>query len=534
MFKEWMKFLTNQKGLSLVQLGVALGISGLLSVVMLKQTTNTQKSNKKFEQVNDINMFTSDIAIKLSSKQSCEATLKGKVFSANTPTSIDEIKMRLPTGIENIILKTGNKYIGDKLQIDDIKVVAIDEENFELLITYTNLSIKEGYNKIIKSIQVPVVTTLAGTNYTVTDCFYSNTEAVSGVANNVANICEGDGLVIDAGDNCEIKNFVSPYASTLNCPQGQALVDIQYNPMNLTYSGVCKKVFQMVPGCTGNRVQSASDDGSLVCLNVLNLVDSSARPRIYENSSCELSLSGNRLRLDCSCAPSCAPASNICAGTIDYTSNKCGSPCGTSGTKTTGSCDSCTPSSGSCDAPAGNVCVGETAYGNDNCGSPCSKPGTKTTGSCSSCTGCSADSSSVCTGGTAYGVDSCGNSCSIPGSKTPTCPSANDVCQGTTNTDPDGCGGTCNVVGTKTTGSCAAGTSCSDYVSGGGSGSRCCASPTVTCCPSSNPSCILGGPGSATGLSTSDGLYYFNHSMCPPGYPVLDGESGSTCLMAAP
>jgi hypothetical protein len=526
------KFIHNQRGVSLVQLGIALGITGALSLVMLKQTTTTQKSNSKFKKVSDINMFTADLAIKLGSKQSCEATLKGKTFTTDNPTTINELKMLLPTGDEKIIAEIGKKYVGETLEVEDIKVIVAGPENLEIVMTYKNLNIKQGYNKLIKSFTTPVVTTVSGTNYTVTDCFFSDTEAVTGITNNINAICEGDGVIIDAASNCQIKDYIEPYASTLNCPLGESLVDITYNATTYTYSGVCKKVFEIDPGCVGKRVKNVGTDGILACLNVADIIDSTSKPQLFENSVCELIYASGKLKLECSCAPSCAAANTICQGTIDNTSNKCGSPCGTAGTKTTGSCENCTPDPATCNAPAANVCVGETAYGYDNCGSPCSKPGTKTDGSCASCTGCSADPSTVCIGDTAFGVDSCGSPCSVPGTKTcsctPSCPAAADVCQGTTNNDPDGCGGFCNVAGTKTTAPCGGGPdNCTNYINAN-PGSRCCGQPKVPCCHDSNPGCISGGPEAFGDGPYDDGLWYYEHSYCPPGFSTL--ESGTMCI----
>ena len=48
-----MKLFNNQRGVSLVQLVVAMGITGIFSVVMMRQQTNISKQQRRFKQKSD-------------------------------------------------------------------------------------------------------------------------------------------------------------------------------------------------------------------------------------------------------------------------------------------------------------------------------------------------------------------------------------------------------------------------------------------------------------------------------------------------
>lgn len=483
-----MKLFNNQRGVSLVQLVVAMGITGIFSVVMMRQQTNISKQQRRFKQKSDMTSFSSQIGMQLTSKQSCEASFKDLTLSTTDSTALTNLKMTLPNGENKTILEVGKKYIGEKIKVNSINAVVVNPEKIKVNIEFENLAIKQGYNKIIESQEYSIFSEAVSGGIKVKDCFYSDQKNLEDATVNSHILCAGDGVKVDGTFNCQVKDYFNPYNSTLDCPAGKSLVDITYNDTTYSYQGVCEDIFQPMSGCIGNRIKQVNENGSLVCLNAVDMVNTGMAATLYENSNCTLQVTGGRVGLSCTCTPSCAPASSICAGTIDNSSNHCGSPCGTAGTKTTGSCASCTPST--CDAPAATTCVGDVASGSDNCGNPCTLNGTLSTGPCApACVGCSADPTTACVGDDASGVDSCG--------------------------------ALCTVAGTKTDGVCDSSPAmCTDDMTG--AGSYCCSETTKICEGSGTTINALDGP------YAGDGLFLFNDSQC--GVDVIEVSGLASCL----
>jgi len=157
-----MKFLKNSQGMSLVSVMVAIGLTGVLSVILMKlseQQANVQRRANLDQDFNEaITLFRSMII----KQDSCNATLQGVTIGSK----IDELRFDYDTEKEAFaeVQSTGTyaeakKFRGTKLVLREMKVTEAEpfaEKIIQLVATFERPSKALGGTIISKKFEVPV------------------------------------------------------------------------------------------------------------------------------------------------------------------------------------------------------------------------------------------------------------------------------------------------------------------------------------------------------------------------------------------
>ena len=102
-------FLKRQAGFSIMEVMIAAGLLGIVSLGVMQLTKNMTKSSKTDAQRAEFNQLTNQIQSLLKDEYSCESTLLG-VSPAGSGTSITQVKRKKPDGTSSVVFESGNSY----------------------------------------------------------------------------------------------------------------------------------------------------------------------------------------------------------------------------------------------------------------------------------------------------------------------------------------------------------------------------------------------------------------------------------------
>lgn len=304
-----MKALSNNKGFSLTQVMVGLGISGILSLAIMKQISTSQKSQATFEKKQAIDRFMDRVSRQFATKKVCDINFAG----GPTEKSIETLLSSRPGTAPNSyapILQVGEEYLGRTFRVDSMALSDASEgpeSKARLSITFKKLGQDDGYDIVKKEIVFPAK--ISGD--VIQSCYYDFAQISEDLMSELAqSICEGMGAEVDANDNCQFKSFDQSNLDGLNCPPGEALTQLTMDPSTYVYNYYCNPVLNYnSASCPTGLVKSVTNSGDIVCLAPATLIDPTTS-QVANGSSCGLQLQAGKLKLVCSGgAP--APSFNI-------------------------------------------------------------------------------------------------------------------------------------------------------------------------------------------------------------------------------
>lgn len=205
----------NRKGFSLLEIMVALGLLGAVSVVGLKIMSNNFQSTKTSQTLSEFNVVYSNIYQNFLNANSCEATLGNDDIRT---TTIIDIKNKIGAPIYDKI----NKFGSGTLQITNIELKGIQnlglatfrslEDSFEKNpipvgeVSYAEINLEITFEKIANGvlggkqiIRRFLLRIEADENYKITKCFSTINDTVESTKEQV---CEDFGGVYSAATGC--------------------------------------------------------------------------------------------------------------------------------------------------------------------------------------------------------------------------------------------------------------------------------------------------------------------------------------------
>jgi len=331
-----MNFSLNQKGVSLVQLIIAIAISALVAAAIMKQTVQSQKQVKEFQRSAEIDNFFNEISKSLSIKKNCDHNFATKAPTINTIAFIEALDVN---DVAFKILEKNKKYLAKAITINNIELEPNTQAGIlNLIVTFTKEYTKKGYTEVKKTILLSADHDGA----TINSCLFDLNNYTDSVIVDAAKACQGPGVEIitdiNGNDICHFKHFSPTTAySELSCGGGYALGSLTYNPVTFTYEVTCNAVYTNPGSCPAKRIQSIAPNGAITCLNMVDITD--ATPTTFgDGSPCNVQVSAGKLQLVCggavACVPSCPAANSICSGQNFNGSDGCGGNCNVTGTGT--------------------------------------------------------------------------------------------------------------------------------------------------------------------------------------------------------
>lgn len=111
----------NQKGMSLVQVMVAVGLLSVVSLGVSQLMVNMQRGVKSAALKVDMNAFQTEITTSISSKEYCEDALKGQPFNAKKAKSKTGMPITIK-GFDGTNYTSGSKVPGSDLIVDKVYI----------------------------------------------------------------------------------------------------------------------------------------------------------------------------------------------------------------------------------------------------------------------------------------------------------------------------------------------------------------------------------------------------------------------------
>jgi hypothetical protein len=357
-----LKIVLNSKGFNLVQVMVGLGLAGVLSMAIMTQLSNSQKEQSRFGKKLELDSFMDNIARQFSSKRVCDINFAGGPID-QSPTKLDSNKDINNDGVYEPIIEVGQKYLGDRVSVDSMKLSQVNDSQAMLSIVFKKERTQGSTYNIIKK-NLILAADHDGT--TIKTCYYNLNIVSEDFLDDIgANVCRGVGVVVDSDGKCNFKSFDQANFESLNCDDGYAISSLSYtpfaqgNPSSYQYEATCEKILTKDAGnCSNNQVRSVGSDGVMTCLNVSSLINGET-VNVTDGSNCKIEMVTGKLKLVCSpgaptsgptsCAPKgCSYYQNQYGPTLEVGCSEsfddCGNSCVVSGACNTGSnCDSCAP-----------------------------------------------------------------------------------------------------------------------------------------------------------------------------------------------
>jgi type II secretory pathway pseudopilin PulG len=414
----------NEKGFSLVQVMVGLGLAGVLSMAIMTQLSNSQQEQSRFGKKLELDLFMDNVARQFSSKRVCDINFAGGPIN-QTPAKLDSNRDNDNDGIYEPIIEVGKKYLGDRISVDSMSLSKVNDSQAMLSIIFKKERTKGSTYNIIKK-NLILAADHDGT--TIKTCYYNlNIVSEDFLDDMGQKVCKGVGVEVDSDGKCNFKSFDQTNLSSLNCDDGYAINSLTYNPFtqgnpaSYQYEATCEKILTKdTITCANNQVRSVGSDGLMTCLKVSSLINGET-VSVTNGKECKIDMVTGKLKLICSAGttsggPSCVPQGcssiqNTYGPTIEVGCSEsfddCGNSCVVTGACTTGSnCDSCTQNGGGnmgnykclssgwgqyqaavCNTPLDNKCTNSSANATLNqsiccTGTPAASCGGSTTNYC--------------------------------------------------------------------------------------------------------------------------------------------------------
>lgn len=411
----------NQKGMTLVEIVVGLGLVVGVSLVSLTVIQTTNKSTQTFDRNNVLLSIERDINSYVLSNRGCSQLITGtnivpgESFSIRRAESVFNREKGIETSFSGTAQKTiftegqefGNVKISEMI-IEEVSSLKTGPSNdsgiLTLKLTFQVKSTGEVFDsntqKLIRRILVPVG--LSGQE--VISCQLNLASTYEAIKNRICSDLFGGGVT--AGMTCaEAVLFVSSKVKENICRDitGLPLDSNGKCPFSSTHSG---------KSCGGGQyIQGFDNAGNVNC-------GSTSVPGITPPVAC---------------TPSWVPEeSTVCKDDAFTQTDGCGGSRVLTGTKETGSCAACVPV---WSPEKSSICDGHTFTQTNNCDSLTKiASGTNTAGSCAPPPACTPSWTPIaaltCPSENVAQEDGCGNTRTIKGSKTTGCSGCRSVWRG--------------------------------------------------------------------------------------------------------
>ena len=444
------KFISGQRGFSLVQTLVGAGIIGGLSLVAA-QLTKQGTDNKLVADANyGIIDLTGRIQTLVSNNSSCTQSFTPYSVAPNGTVNISALKNT--TG--NDVYAVNGKYSENKVRINGMTFTRT-AKNSVLSVTMEKLI--AGKTNAPSLIKKDFFINAEWTGNTLASCASDITNFIDTVAAEaLSQACpdaastSAEGLVKD-GDKCKANFQMRTDVNALRCPAEQTIVGLEWNSTTKIYKPVCKMIFavnpndpaDVMPTCAVNEVLKRTG-GKFVCVS-LNCPVPGQVPTGMDLATGKMNCFGcSAGQYLVSTASGWTCANSMC---VNSKNNSQEFFVGFSETGTA-VCNKLIDATGQCSSGA-NLKVGaDGKIALDCCTANCSNAANECSGvafassnSCGSCVGtkpadCS-NASNFCVGTTNPAGNGCGT---CPGTKPADCSNNGLVCNGLTYSSSNGCG----------------------------------------------------------------------------------------------
>ncbi len=277
-----MKKLFSKKGFSLVEIMVAVGLMGGLSMVTMHIAQEANKTKTDLTIDADILELQSNITTVLNDRASCIKSLDGLTVSSGSSVQVSEIYREVKTSMnDQVIAKIGEKYNNNSIEITDMQLEEFSSSvagySHALVVTIDRLKGLKGANSAKKSefkITIPLVLIKKGTE--IAAC-YADVESEKEEAAAIFCAASGGEWDSSATTPCDLFATVVKAAATATPPGAFQFIN-QLELKAVPTVTVAAAAFQYelvatyqnygfsVVACDPNQyVTGFNDDGSLIC-----------------------------------------------------------------------------------------------------------------------------------------------------------------------------------------------------------------------------------------------------------------------------
>ncbi len=196
--------LKNSKGMSMIQLILGAAIASGAGLVLMKQTTNSQKTMVAEKNKLYIEGFVDNLASSFQSKEFCDVNFKGKnttIASMDTIISHMDVNKDEVIDDSDIVLTRNQENLTKTFKVTEMKLSPQGDNMIVLDLVIENLKAPTTNNIIKKKIKLSAVSE-AGV---IQECHYNSSFENLGDIN-PSNICTGSGVTIK-DDACFFENI---------------------------------------------------------------------------------------------------------------------------------------------------------------------------------------------------------------------------------------------------------------------------------------------------------------------------------------
>ncbi len=251
----------NFFGFSILEITIAMGILGGLSLVLMNMQEKSTKSMKTFETKSGIIDFHAVLNSYLTDKNVCDENFKGQQGNRSTISSIVRTKpVVAPTPIPTPeqVAVAGQFYSNRAFKIISMSSEKVDGSHINLVINYQrgadNVKIY-GQKNVTK--KIPLAVTF-DTNDKITSCWVEFDTMINQAAELA---CKGDTAALDNTGTLYVCNHDIVYK---NCPAGQMIKETKTSAGKIEYA--CENIIKMPMNCGTNQyVKEISATGDVTC-----------------------------------------------------------------------------------------------------------------------------------------------------------------------------------------------------------------------------------------------------------------------------
>lgn len=245
-----MKKLLNQKGVSLVQVMVAAGLMGLVSISLMRLQKNTMMFSNSVDAKFETDVIMMKVKAIIANKETCNTNFQNQNVNNTTLESLvnmngHKIISTLEEENTNPKIEITSIEIQPKLVDDGSGTLVNSSSIFNLAIGIKRKASIVGAKEQIKN--VLVLADINSETGIINSCETNDNELVNAATQM---ICNGPGVVYnEATGECSISSI----GETQVCENGQAIRKIIFDQTTNTYRGVCSQVISQTE-CPAEQV----------------------------------------------------------------------------------------------------------------------------------------------------------------------------------------------------------------------------------------------------------------------------------------
>ena len=296
-----MNRLNDEKGLTLVEILVGLGVASLVGLGVASQMKSISIGNARVQKKLEIDSFLDNVARTLMKKEVCDANFMGRDLSVMGADVPQLVRSGGPT--PEVLIAKGADYLAGAVTIENIAVRTIGvssptdkTQQFELKITARKNKERKAYNLVTRNIMISADITGA----LVESCYFKMTDVTG-----IDDVCRGEGVIRDTDpatgqQTCFHKRIETDDTVSKSCPPGLVLKNVTYDADAFEYKTECGEVFSMASTCTSGRIKSIDANGEFACFGeaeIDNLINTGS-VNFVTGGQYKLTVSGNKIKLE--------------------------------------------------------------------------------------------------------------------------------------------------------------------------------------------------------------------------------------------